>query len=145
MDIDVESINKHLELLRSYISDLFEIRKGLTLEEFKNVRAKQYEVLHPLLLAIQSCMDIGNHIIAELSLRRPETGKDIFVILSENDIIPKQFEKTMVEMAKIRHRLVHLYWKVELDTVYEILQKNLNEFNKFADYIRHFIESNKSE
>ncbi len=37
-------------------------------------------------------------------------------------------------MARFRNRLVHLYWDVESEAVYEILQTRLDDFEQFKGY-----------
>jgi len=38
-------------------------------------------------------------------------------------------------MAKFRNLLVHLYWKIEEEKVYELIQSELDDFNEFIEQI----------
>ena len=38
-------------------------------------------------------------------------------------------------MAKFRNRLVHLYWELETETVYQIIQENVDDFKLFQEMI----------
>jgi len=44
-------------------------------------------------------------------------------------------------MVKFRNMLVHLYWKVENDRVYQYLKKNLADFEAFRRAIRAYLRS----
>lgn len=46
-------------------------------------------------------------------------------------------------MVQFRNRLVHLYWEVDAEIIYEILQKNLGDFDLFARWIAKFMVSEK--
>lgn len=83
---------------------------------------------------------MGNHIIAAMSWRNPEDYADIFRVLGENGVIPTEFARNMVEMARFRNRLVHLYCELDPKIEYEILQSRLGDFETFARYIVDFVE-----
>jgi uncharacterized protein YutE (UPF0331/DUF86 family) len=38
-------------------------------------------------------------------------------------------------MAKYRNRLVHIYWEIQSDEIYEILQTRVGDFEKFMESI----------
>lgn len=64
------------------MADLKPFQK-LSAEEYKRDRIAQAVVERKLQLAIQICLDIGSHIVAEQGFREPEDNKDVFVILNE--------------------------------------------------------------
>jgi len=140
MVLDSESINKHLDLLRQFVAKLLRERKDLTLRELKINYKRQYLILHLLQMAIQSCLDIGNHIISESSLHRPEEASEVFLILGENKIIPLRLTEAMVRLAKLRNLIVHLYWKIDWGKIYSVLKKELGNFNLFEKYIVKFLQ-----
>ena len=133
-----------LSKIREYIQILKEIRKNVDRTSFKDYRhhglAERY-----LQLAIEAALDIGNHLISRLGLRKPERYHDIFIILGENGIIPTSFSKNIVKMAGFRNILVHAYLDLDLDIVYDILQTIGEDLEHFAKYIVEFIEKQKTE
>jgi len=139
--LDIPVINKHLELLRGYVADIIEMKQGLTLDELKKDRRRQYQILFPLQMAIQSCINIAMHLIAELSLRRPESNSEIFLILSEQKIVSEDLMGKMTAMVKFRNLLVHTYWKIDIDKVYKILEENMDDFARFEKHVVELIES----
>lgn len=46
-------------------------------------------------------------------------------------------------MVKFRNRIVHVYWEVGDEVLYDILQNRLDDFNQFAKYLSAFIEKLK--
>jgi uncharacterized protein YutE (UPF0331/DUF86 family) len=63
-----------------------------------------------LIVAIEVMSDISNHLIAKQSLGKPESYADVFKILGEAGIFPRNFVETLIQMAKFRNLLVHLYF-----------------------------------
>lgn len=80
MILDKEGMIGHLRELKAALSD-WERYRTISLEDLKNERDKMNMVLHPMLVAIQSAIDISNHIIAEKKLRKPATYREAFEIL----------------------------------------------------------------
>lgn len=82
---------------------------------------------------------MSNHIIARNGYRVPEDYGDTFTVMSEAGAIAKGFAQELRNMAKFRNRLVHLYWEVDNDQVYEILKSRLNDFKTFLDNLSEFL------
>ena len=61
------------------------------------------------------------------------------------DILPEKFIPTLRKMAQFRNRLVHLYWDVDEEAIYDILQKDLGDFELFIRYILEYMESESPE
>jgi uncharacterized protein YutE (UPF0331/DUF86 family) len=93
-----------------------------------------------LQIAIESCINIGNHIISSENFRSPKDYRDIFTVLSEQGIFPDDFAITLRQMTGLRNRLVHLYWEVDDELIYSYLQHNLGDFDLYVRYILDFIK-----
>src|SRR3990172_3468575 len=143
MVLDYQSVNKHLEIMREYVADLLSYRREFTKDRLISDRKAQHLALYALQMEIHSCIDIGSHIVADLALRRPEENSEIFRILAEKKILPAEFSKSLVKMVKFRNQLVHVYWKVDMEQVHEILHERLEDFNKFEKYILKFLEKGR--
>jgi uncharacterized protein YutE (UPF0331/DUF86 family)/predicted nucleotidyltransferase len=104
-------------------------------EEFLKDFTKVESAKHLLQTAIQICIDIANHIIASERWRTPSDYADSFRVLWENGIIPDDFLDTAIQMVRLRNRLVHFYMEVDSEAVYWVLQKDLDDFERFAGYI----------
>lgn len=118
----------YLRILRRYSADRF--------SKDHMIRASAERYLH---LAIECCLDIGNHLIADRQLRKPEDYREIFLILGEGKFIPPAFAKRIAPMGGFRNILVHDYLRVDPRKVYEVLQKRLSDFDRFAGYMAKFL------
>jgi uncharacterized protein YutE (UPF0331/DUF86 family) len=65
----------------------------------------------------------------------PEEYAECFAILAEAAIIPQELSESLQKMARFRNLLVHMYWKVDYGTLYEVLQNNLKDFRLFSEAI----------
>jgi uncharacterized protein YutE (UPF0331/DUF86 family) len=121
-----------LERFRHYIKTLKAIRE-FGLEIFKKdvyLHATAERFLH---LSIESLLNIGSHIIADLGLKKPDTYSEIFEILADEGVISESLLRELEGMAAFRNILVHDYFHVDLDQVYKILQKKLESMGKLAE------------
>lgn len=131
-------IANRISKLREYVKVLRELQKA-SFQEFASNPRIRYSSERCLHLAIECTINIGNHIISALQLRKPEEYHDIALILRENGIIPVEFAERFVKMIKFRNILVHDYVHLDLSKVYSFLQERLVDFELFIRYIKKFL------
>ena len=132
--IDTETLSSRIGNLRGYLEKLTTlavVSKEEFLREFTYIESAK----HLLQVSIESCLDIAHHIVAEEGYRTPTDYYDTFVVLYENKILPENFMPSLRQMVGFRNRLVHLYWDVGSEAIYQILQENLGDFEVFVKLI----------
>lgn len=134
--VNPEKITGMIEKLKDYISQLNEL-KSLPENAFSKHYANSAKYLFQV--ALECCLDIGNHVISSEGFRSPTDYQEIFKILKENHVIPESFLATAVSMAKFRNRLVRLYWEVDNQKIYDYLQNNLRYFDEYINYILAYL------
>lgn len=110
----------------------------------EDIRLKK-AVERSLQVAIEACLDIGRHIIAEEGFRYPEDNKDVFQILAEEGIVPRTLLPVLLDMARFRNLMVHDYARIDDAKVYAILTRNLADFDAYARAIVSYLESLQAE
>jgi uncharacterized protein YutE (UPF0331/DUF86 family) len=125
-------IKEALLVLRGYIL------KGR--EEILNDPTRLSSAKYNLIVAIQGCIDICNHIVAKVGGRAPEDYGDCFRLMVDLGILEKGFADRLVQMVKFRNLLIHLYWEVDNDRVYQILTNNLDDFDQFLSAVGKFLQ-----
>jgi len=104
---------------------------GLSLGEFLADVHKQGSAKYHFIAAIEAAIDIANHIISRRGLRAAEDYADTFKVMSESGIIAPDFALELQKMARFRNRLVHLYWEVDAEELFRILQSRLGDFEAY--------------
>lgn len=142
--VNRRGILDHLREFDEALSDLIRYKEDInTFDSFSADRDKQHMVLHAMLVAIQSAIDIANHIIAENRLKRPDSYKEAFEILKEKGFISSQLSETLSALAGFRNVLVHIYWKLDLKSVYNILQEDIWSLKDFEKIIKEMVLKEK--
>ncbi|GIW55128.1 MAG: hypothetical protein KatS3mg082_1532 [Nitrospiraceae bacterium] len=90
--------------------------------------------------ATESGINIGNHLIARLGLRAPKDYADVFRILSEERVIPPELAGQMADMAKFRNLLVHVYWALDHERVWDSLPARVSVLEAFARCIAEWVK-----
>lgn len=136
-------VANRISKLREYLKVLRELQK-VSFEEFVSNPRIRYSAERCLHLAIECAINIGNHIISALQLRKPEEYHEISLILEENGVIPREFAEEFVKMIGFRNILVHSYIDLDLSKVYSFLQERLGDFDLFIGYITKFLKSRQA-
>lgn len=127
-----------MKLLDDYTSRLRELGQS-SLEEYEGnylISRSTERLLH---LAIEACLDIGHHLIADLGLRAPQDNKDVFAVLGEEGILPRELVPRLLDMAAFRNVLVHGYAKVDNSVVHGILRERLVDLDEYARAITDYV------
>jgi uncharacterized protein YutE (UPF0331/DUF86 family) len=88
-------------------------------------------VKYRFVVAIETCIDLAQHVIASEGLRAPEDFADTFTALVEGDYLPSGLLARVQSMARFRNLLVHGYQRVDDGRVLEILETRLVDLVEF--------------
>jgi uncharacterized protein YutE (UPF0331/DUF86 family) len=105
---------------------------------FQTDRDTRNMVLHAMLLAIQSAIDIATEVIVLENYKRPVSYRETFGILEANGILPRDLTKSLSNLAGFRNVLVHVYWDLDLEQVYAILQRDHPVLQEFLTEMKAF-------
>lgn len=127
-------IAKRLGKLREYVGLLRILRKHPR-EDFLNDPFVIGNVERYLQLAIQTLLDICNHIVADDRLGPVEEYRDAIRLLGEGGYLDPELVQRLSPMAGLRNILVHDYLEVDRGRIYALIQDCLDDFEQFATKI----------
>ncbi len=117
---------------RRYLEDLASRSDEQLREDF----AVMGGVQHCLLLAIETLLDLGSHVISSEGYPPPGSYADVFRVLRDEGVVEKDLAERLMAMARFRNVLVHAYAEVDEDRVLEILRTNLGDLDAFVATLR---------
>jgi uncharacterized protein YutE (UPF0331/DUF86 family) len=115
--------------------------KALSEADFLSDRHKIGSAKYNLIVAIEGMTDLCNHIIAKNGFRTPEDYADTFKVMAEKGAFDEKFTATLIQMARFRNRLVHIYWEVDDHELYRIIESRLPDIKTFLEDFGRFIGS----
>ena len=138
MVADRRKLEDRIDRIRRFKRDLEEFGR-IPREAFRANRERQYAVLHAMQNAIEGCIEIASHIVSADRLGAPMDYSHLFSLLEENRVLPSRPAEAMRQMARFRNRIVHLYWDVDLDLVFEYLTGRLGDFDSYLEAIEEYL------
>jgi uncharacterized protein YutE (UPF0331/DUF86 family) len=128
-------LERYVQLLKGYKKfGINELEKDMTLRG----AVERY-----MQLAIEIVVEIGEMIIAGEGFEKPETYREVIDILGKKGVLEPGFAKKFAPAAGFRNILVHRYEEVDMEELYEHLQKDVQDFDIFARQISAYLSRKK--
>lgn len=91
--------------------------------------------------AVQLCVDLAAHVIADTDARPPSTMAENFEILQDLKILKPTLAERMTKSVGFRNIAVHSYQLIDWNIVYQICRHRLDDFKHFAEAVSLRIKS----
>ncbi|MFW6130853.1 MAG: type VII toxin-antitoxin system HepT family RNase toxin [Atribacterota bacterium] len=131
----IRSLSSEISIALERLQGLSEMSK----QDFLNDPYKIASAKYFLIVTIEGAIDLCNHVISKNRFRAPEDYADTFRVIGEKSTFPKDFVDKLIEMARFRNRLVHIYWNVDDELLYNILQEDIKDIEEFLDRFTDFL------
>ncbi|HEX6207983.1 MAG TPA: DUF86 domain-containing protein [Actinomycetota bacterium] len=134
--VDVGRVLALLERLQAETDELAKLRDSEALpgDETALAAAK-----YRFIVAIGTCIDVAEHVIASEGLRSPDSFAEAFAVLGDVSFIEEDLAADLQDMARFRNLLVHGYQRVDDARVAEILRTRLDDFERFRAAIARVV------
>lgn len=91
--------------------------------------------------AVQLCVDIASHIVADLNVRPPMTMAESFDCLHQAGILSPGLLNRMKKSVGFRNIAVHDYFAIDWNIVHALCTTHLDDFRHFAQEIMAWMET----
>ena len=88
--------------------------------------------------AIQGCIDLADHIIADQEWGTPGSFSEAIDTLAEHGVIPQSDAEAYKSMIRFRNLIVHAYAKIDYRKVYEVMQNGPKDIERYIDCVAAF-------
>jgi uncharacterized protein YutE (UPF0331/DUF86 family) len=85
--------------------------------------------------AVQSCVDIGLHLIGDREIPVPDTMAETFKSLHRAGILDEHVAERMTKAVGFRNTAVHAYQEIDWEIVFRIATDHLDDFRAFSRQI----------
>jgi uncharacterized protein YutE (UPF0331/DUF86 family) len=135
--VDGEAQLARLAQLERLIDQLERVKAGgvaayLADEDLRMMSERRLE------LAIQICIDIGAHLVSELSTAPPSDYGGIFKSLADAGHLDPALGARLSAAARQRNLLIHLYLNIDDTQVFELLRR-LDDLRSFAAVVERMV------
>ena len=129
--VRVRQLLSNIAEAQSQLNELGQLSEAEFLGDFRNTESAKYL----LIVATEAAIDLCNHLVARRGERAPQDYADCFAVLAELGVITPELVIRLKRMARFRNLIVHLYWKVDNQRVYEIIRDDLDDLDTFRQQI----------
>ncbi|HEU4366800.1 MAG TPA: DUF86 domain-containing protein [Methylomirabilota bacterium] len=103
-----------------------------SVDEFSADRTAREVVTLNLLIAIQACLDLATHWLADAGWEVPATYGDVFTALARHDVIPPELAARLAAAAAFRNLVAHQYGALDWRRVYALASSDLGDLDTFC-------------
>ena len=132
--IDKDIVLDRLHSIKNNLDYLQNV-KEFSREEFSSNPDIHYRFERALHLVLEAVIDISNHLIADRNLKSPNTNREIFEVLADNNLLKRDLAERLKDMAGLRNILVHDYLELDRKKEYDIIIESLADIKQFHQEI----------
>lgn len=96
---------------------------------------RQDSIILNIQRACEAAIDVAMHIISEKNLGIPQSSREVFDILCNNNLIDENMANKLKAMVGFRNIAVHDYQAINIAIVQQIIKKDLADLKKFTKVI----------
>jgi uncharacterized protein YutE (UPF0331/DUF86 family) len=85
-----------------------------------------------LFVAIQACLDLASHWLADAGWEMPGTYADVFAALARHGVIPRGLATRLAAAAAFRNLVAHQYGVLDWRRVYALASSGLGDLEAFC-------------
>jgi uncharacterized protein YutE (UPF0331/DUF86 family) len=93
-----------------------------------------------LQLAIEACVDLATHVIAEEGWTPPASGRDAFLVLAGHGRLSIDLAQRLGAAVGMRNLLVHDYLRIDLVRLASTVEKDLGDLREFASHVASWMK-----
>jgi uncharacterized protein YutE (UPF0331/DUF86 family) len=142
--VDREIFSRRLDALHGYLARLRAFR-DVDEAEFLREAALHDLAARYLHLAVEACLDLANHWIADRSLPTPDANRDTFTILEHAGEIAPELAERLRGWAGFRNILVHEYLEIDHAIAYRAIREELDDLEAVAVWAAGKLDVGASE
>ncbi len=135
---------RRVEHLVNYVQEMLnrlQSHQGKSFEEFaENFQAVDAS-LYELQTMLEAISDIAMHVVTGANLGSPNSRPEAIEMLAKNEIIPQDLAEKISQAVRLRNIIVHHYPRVNLRTVYDVIQDGLGDIVDFCAEIVNYLDS----
>jgi uncharacterized protein YutE (UPF0331/DUF86 family) len=138
--VDQDKILQYEAEIREAEGLLAEITAG-DIEEFAGNSLKIRAMKYTLIVLVEAICNICRHILAKKTHIVVGEYMDAILKMEEQGFLSKETTNKLVPLTKLRHQLIHGYWKTDNRRLFTETWESLRTIDEFISEIRQLLSS----
>lgn len=136
--VDPDLIRRKLAEIELLVAQVSEYRE-ISADEYRSDWRTQRIVERTLQMAIETCLDVASHVVADRALKVPSTYAETFDVLADAGLLSPELHLSMRRMVGFRNIVVHEYTSIDAEHVVRVLRDRLDDLTEFAAAARAWV------
>lgn len=137
--VDTEIVLEKLRHIRTALARI-EQKNPTSREELFGNPDIQDVVLRNMQNALQGCLDIASHIVADEGWGTPTKAADFFIALGQHGVLPTDLSQSFSKLIRFRNILVHEYTKLDFEKAWQAIVRGRKEIDLYCQSIVAWME-----
>ncbi len=134
--INREYIHKLIQEINKTISAIIDA----TNKPYDRVNTvEKYAIRYHLIVIAEALIALALHIARRMFNTRPETPIHALQVLRDNQLLIGDEYRDVVNIVKLRNLLIHRYWTIDDEKIYNTVKKDFKNIQRFLKRISHVI------
>jgi uncharacterized protein YutE (UPF0331/DUF86 family) len=133
--VDAEIVARRLLVLNDAIQQLSSRANSIDPQRLQSDPLLRAATERWLQVAIEVCVDLAYHLIADRGWKPADSARSAFGRLSEHGVLPAELARDLALAAGLRNVLVHEYTDLDLAIVSRSVHHGLDELRRFGAII----------
>ncbi len=138
--LNIPRVRENLSLIGSFLEKLGRLAR-LSKSEFFADERNPAAAESFLRRSIEAMFDISRYILSKTYEFKSLEYEDVAQALGAKKVVSPEYADTLVKMAGYRNRMVHYYREIKPDELYDILQRDLGDIERFLVEIESFLKN----
>ena len=104
-------------------------------EAFAADRSAREIVTLNLFVALQECLSLASHRVADAGWEVPGTYADVFRVLAERNVLDHDLAARMAAAAGLRNLIAHRYGALDWDRIHDVASNHIEDLLRFCDVL----------
>jgi uncharacterized protein YutE (UPF0331/DUF86 family) len=96
-------------------------------------RTAREVVILNLFVALQECLALASHWLADEGSDVPQAYRDVFMALGQRGVVPAELAARLADASGLRNLVAHRYGVLDWARIHEIASSNLDDLLMFCD------------
>jgi len=138
MTLDADVVRGRCQEIEQSLARLASIR-ALGRQAFLGSDDAKDIACYRLLVGIEAALALCYHVTARRLLGVPDDYAGCFAALERGGVIGAELSSRLQKMARFRNLLVHVYWTIDYERVFDVLERDVEDLREFSRLVAGLI------
>lgn len=144
-DVDRYRVEQYLVEIRESLAVLKSITDGNSIEDFAGDQVKVRAMKYTLVVIVEAICNLFRHILAKRFHEVVEEYMETVIKVRDKGVLSKTIAEKLIPLTKLRHQLIHGYWKTDNNRLFEETKDNLSAIETLMTEMNVFLESTQKK